>query len=49
LLAKEVDGVVIVPDIFEGQAADISWLPMDTEEKILDYESFRCLLRKHIG
>ncbi|OBT42471.1 hypothetical protein VE00_07919 [Pseudogymnoascus sp. WSF 3629] len=33
LLAREVDGVVIVPDFFEGQAADISWLPMDTEEK----------------
>lgn len=33
LLAREIDGAVIVPDFFKGQAADISWLPMDTKEK----------------
>ncbi|KGO40374.1 Dienelactone hydrolase [Penicillium expansum] len=33
LLAKELDCLVIIPDFFNGEAANIEWVGMDTAEK----------------
>lgn len=32
--------LVIIPDFFDGKGADISWAPMDTEEKQKSMMSF---------
>lgn len=33
LLAKELDCLVIIPDFFNGEAANLEWVGMDTDEK----------------
>ena len=33
LLAQELNCLVIIPDFFHGKGADLSWIPIDTEDK----------------